>query len=66
MANKPDELVQLAVQGKADLVVPNLVAYLQIQQLTKTMLNFLVPAGQQTQQQAVYTSSVLGKNVTNF
>ena len=46
VANKPDELVQLAVQGKADLVVPNLVAYLQIQQLTKTMLNFLVPAGQ--------------------
>ncbi len=66
VATKPDELVQLAVQGKADLVVPNLVAYLQIQQQTKTMLNFLVPAGQQTQQQAVYTSSVLGKNVTNF
>ncbi|MCT6698293.1 PhnD/SsuA/transferrin family substrate-binding protein [Rheinheimera sp. 4Y26] len=66
VANKPEELVKLAVQGKADLVVPNLVAYLQIQQQNKTMLNFLVPAGQQTQQQAVYTSSVLGKNVTDF
>lgn len=66
VATKPDELVQLAVQGKADLVVPNLVAYLQIQQQTKTMLNFLVPTGQQTQQQALYTSSVIGKNITNF
>lgn len=66
VATKPDELVKLAVQGKADLVVPNLVAYLQIQQQTKTMLNFLVPAGQQAQQQAVYTSSLLGKNVTEF
>lgn len=66
VAKSPNDLVAMARTGSVDLVMPNLVAYLQIQQHNKMMHNFLLPAGQQALQQPVYTSSLLGHEIADL
>lgn len=67
VASNPNELVQWAHQGSVDLVVPNLVAYLQILQQQQQMVDFVVPAGSsQPASQAVYSSSLLAKKLPDL
>ncbi len=67
VARDPAELVLWARQGSVDLVVPNLVAYLQIQQQQPAMLDFVVPAASlQSDSKPQYTSSLLAKNLPDL
>lgn len=67
VASNPNELVQWARQGSVDLVVPNLVAYLQILQQQQQMLDFVVPkSSPQPVSQAVYSSSLLAKQLSDL
>lgn len=67
VARDPAELVLWARQGSVDLAVPNLVAYLQIQQQQPAMLDFAVPAAPvQSVSKPQYTSSVLAKKVPDL
>ncbi|WP_348727896.1 PhnD/SsuA/transferrin family substrate-binding protein [Rheinheimera texasensis] len=67
VARDPAELVLWARQGSVDMVVPNLVAYLQIQQQQPAMLDFVVPAApMQSDSKPQYTSSLLAKKLPDL
>ena len=65
----PAELAALAEAGAADIIVPNLVAYLDIQQRVQNYADFAVPAetgGGNREEDTSYSSSVIGKEISSL